>query len=92
MIVHNDKVRPRGFFYEIDGVKLGEMVYHMKDASTMVIEHTEVDDSLQGQGIGKKLLAHLVDFVRENNIKVIPECTYANATLKRMKEWQDVLA
>ena len=92
MIVHDDKGNPSGFFYEIDGVRLGEMVYHMKDPGTMVIEHTEVDDSLQGQGIGKKLLAQLVDFAREKDIKVISACTYANATFQRMKEWQDVLA
>ncbi len=58
----------------------------------MIIEHTEVDDSLKGQVSGKKLLEELVNYVRANQIKVIPICPFANATLKRTKEWQDVLA
>lgn len=80
------------FAYEINGKQLAEMVYVMSGEKKMIIEHTEADDSLKGQGIGKKLQAELVDFVRANNIKVIPLCPFANMNFKRMKEWQDVLA
>ncbi len=79
------------FIYEDDGQKLAEMVYSMAGPKRMIIEHTEVDASLKGQGIGKKLLAALVEYVRTEDIKVIPICPFANATFKRMKEWQDVL-
>ena len=83
---------PKGaFIYEIDGQQLAQMVYLMPSPTRMIIEHTEVDPSLKGLGIGKKLLAALVEYVRANNIKVIPVCPFANATFKRMKEWQDVL-
>lgn len=78
------------FIYEIDGQKLGEMVYTMAGEKKMIIEHTEVDESLKGQGIGKKLQAELVGYVRAHDIKVIALCPFANATFKRMKEWQDV--
>ena len=79
------------FIYEADGHKLAEMVYTMAGEKKMMIEHTDVDPSLQGQGIGKKLQSALVDYVREQGIQVIPLCPFANATFKRMKEWQDVL-
>lgn len=83
---------PKGaFIYEVDGRKMAEMVYTMAGEKRMIIEHTEVDASLKGQGIGKQLQAALVEFVRINGIMVIPLCPFANATFKRMKEWHDVL-
>ncbi|SEL12276.1 hypothetical protein SAMN05661044_02060 [Olivibacter domesticus] len=80
------------FYYEKDGNELAQMAYVWAGADKLIIDHTEVDDSLKGQGIGKKLLAQLVDFVRAEKIKVIPLCPFANATLQKTKEWQDVMA
>jgi len=64
----------------------------MAGEDKMIIEHTEVDDSLQGQGVGKKLQAELVAWVRAHGIHVLPLCPFAKATFARMPEWQDVLA
>ncbi len=90
-IIHEVHGNKGGFYYELEGNRLGEMVYSMAAEKQMIIEHTEVDEWLKGQGVGKKLLAELVAFVRKENIKVIPSCPFANATFKRMEEWQDVL-
>jgi predicted GNAT family acetyltransferase len=90
-IKHLTTEKKGAFTYEVDGVKLAEMVYTMAGEKKMIIEHTEVDESLKGQGIGKKLQTALVEFVRAQEIKVIPLCPFANAMFKRMKEWQDVL-
>ena len=79
------------FIYEVEGKKLAEMVYNMAGEKRMIIEHTDVDESLKGQGIGKRLQAELVEYVRGHDIKVIPLCPFAHANFKRMKEWQDVL-
>lgn len=91
-IGHSREGKGGNFYYELDGKKMGEMVYVMAGEQKMIIEHTEVDDSLQGKGVAKQLLEHLIDYVRANNIKVVALCTYANATIKRTKEWHDVLA
>ena len=90
-IIHEVHGNKGGFYYELEGNRLAEMVYSMAGEKRMIIEHTEVDEWLKGQGIGKKLLEALVEFVRKEDIKVIPLCPFANATFKRMTEWQDVL-
>ncbi|MCW5906764.1 MAG: N-acetyltransferase [Chitinophagales bacterium] len=91
--IHHTKTGNRGsFYYEADGTKLAEMTYTMAGESKMIIDHTEVDDSLKGQGVGKKLLAALVEYVRASNIKVVPLCPFAKATLQKTAEWHDVLA
>lgn len=90
-IQHETDGKKGAFFYEKEGVRLAEMVYVMAGGEKMIIEHTEVDESLKGQGVGRMLLSTLVDYVRERNIKVIPLCPFANATFKKVTEWQDVL-
>ncbi|HTE23526.1 GNAT family N-acetyltransferase [Flavitalea sp.] len=79
------------FYYTYEGNRVGEMHYRMSGQDKMIIDHTEVDEKMEGHGIGKSLLEALVEYVREKKIKVIPRCTFAQATFQKMKEWQDVL-
>lgn len=79
------------FFVGQEGAILAEMVYHISGSGKMVIEHTEVDDSLAGKGVGKQLVKTAVDYARKQNIKIIPLCPFAKSVLDKMKEWQDVL-
>lgn len=90
-VQHDFTDKGGSFYYEQDGKRLAEMVYITAGSSKMIIEHTEVDESLKGQGVGKKLLETLVMYVRERHIKVLPLCPFAKATFERVKEWQDVL-
>ena len=75
-----------------DGEKLAEMVYVMAGPTRMIIDHSEVDERLRGQGVGVQLLSALVDHVRTMGISVIPLCPFAKATLAKHPEWEDVLA
>lgn len=82
----------RGSFYlEEDEKRLAEMVYVMAGPQKMIIEHTEVDEKLKGQGVGAKLLENLVEFVRKEKIKVIPLCPFAKATFRKREDLRDVL-
>lgn len=79
------------FYVEENGTVLAELVYSIVSADKIIIEHTEVDDSLSGKGVGKKLVEAVVDHTRSNNIKIIPLCTFAKSVFEKEKEWQDVL-
>ena len=90
-IQHQSDGHRGSFFLKENSKTLAEMVYVMAGPKKMIIEHTEVDESLKGQGVGAKLLEALVDFVRKEEIKVIPLCPFANATFKKRADLQDVL-
>ncbi len=90
-IQHEFDGRKGSFFIEEGARRFAEMVYVMAGPKKMIIEHTEVDESLKGQGIGAKLLEALVEFVRKEEIKVIPLCPFAKATFKKRVDLQDVL-
>jgi uncharacterized protein len=90
-IKHESTDQGGSFFYVHEGAQVGEMHYFISDKNVITIDHTIVDESMEGHGIGKKLLESLVAYVREKNLKVIPKCSFAHVTFKRMNEWQDVL-
>ena len=49
MLIQNKQIGGKGMFYVgQDGAILAEMVYSMPSPNKMIIEHTEVDDSLGG--------------------------------------------
>lgn len=92
MEIHHQTDGNRGsFFIQKEGERLADMVYKMVGPNKMVIEHTEVDVKLKGQGVGVRLLEHLVEFVRKDNIKVVPFCPFAKATFRKREDLQDVL-
>lgn len=92
MIIQHKLLDGRGMFYVgHDGGILAEMVYSMS-ASKMVIEHTEVDDSLAGQGVGQQLVFTGVEYARAHHLKIVPLCTYAKKMLEKNPGWQDVLS
>ena len=57
----------------------------------MVIDHTQVFDGYEGQGIAHQMVMEAVDFARENNRTIVPVCSYAKAVLTRTDEYHDVL-
>jgi uncharacterized protein len=92
MLIQNKKVGNKGMFYVgQDGAILAEMVYTMPSPDKMIIEHTEVDESLEGKGVGKQLVQTAVEYARTHNIKIIPLCIFTKSVLDRKKEWQDVV-
>lgn len=90
-IKHQFDGRRGSFFVEEGARRFAEMVYVMAGSKKMIIEHTEVDETLKGQGIGVKLLEALVDYVRKEEIKVIPLCPFAKATIRKREDLQDIL-
>lgn len=91
-IIHDFDGKKGAFRFKQEEAFLAEMEYVMAGEDKMIIDHTRVDESLRGQGIGKKLQEQLVQHVREHQIKVVPLCPFAKAMFKKNEEWQDVLS
>lgn len=79
------------FFVGQDGAILAEMVYSSPAPQKMIIEHTEVDASLEGKGVGKELLATAVAYARKQQMKIIPLCPFARAMFDKTPAYADVL-
>lgn len=62
------------------------------DGKVVMLDHTEVSESLRGQGIARKLVEAAVIWAREKNVKLVPVCPFAHAVFERVPEFRDVLA
>lgn len=83
----------RSVFVLADGNDLAASIYyHYQDAHTLVIDHTIVEEAYEGQGLGKKILANVVEYAREEKLKIIPLCPFANKVFSKTAEYNDVLA
>lgn len=90
-IQHKEEGGKGMFYIEENGNTLAELIYNLPTADKMIIEHTEVDDSLGGKGIGRQLVEASAEHARANNLKIIPLCTFAKSVFDRTPEWQDLL-
>ena len=70
---------------------IAEVTFPMVEENVVTINHTYVDDSLRGQGIAGKLMELLVDKVKQENIKVIPTCSYAVNWLNKHPEYNELI-
>lgn len=82
----------KGFFYiNLDGKNIAEMTYSKAGSDKIIIDHTEVDESLKGQGVGYKLVEEAVNYAREKDVKILPLCPFAAAVFKKHEAYNDVL-
>lgn len=59
--------------------------------NTIILDHTFVSKELRGQNIGQQLVKRVVDFARDNNKKIVPQCWFAADEFEAHKEYEDVL-
>ena len=91
MIEHEHTGHRGAFFVEEDGKRLAELTYTVA-GSKVILDHTDVDDSLRGTGTGRKLVAAAVDWAREEEVRLLPLCPFARSVFDKTPEFGDVLA
>ena len=92
MLIQHKQTGNKGkFFVAEEENVLAEMVYTMPSPDKMIIEHTEVDDSLRGKNVGYQLVNTAVEYARANHLKIIPLCPFAHSVFDKKPELADVL-
>ena len=90
--VEHERTGHRGAFFVSDGGRrLAQMTYSAS-ATMVIIDHTEVDDSLRGTGASRKLVAAAVEWARKEKVKLLPLCPFARHVFDKTPEYADVLA
>ncbi|MDO4627048.1 MAG: GNAT family N-acetyltransferase [Pasteurellaceae bacterium] len=56
--------------------RVAELTYYFVDDKTINANHTYVSPTLRGQGVADKLYQVLRQFVLDNQLKLIPTCSY----------------
>ena len=79
------------FIATIDDQQAGLIEYSLVNEHTIILAHTEVNDNFRGQGVGQAILKHIIEYARENDIRLIPLCPFTKAEIDKHPEYHDVL-
>lgn len=91
-ILHETTSEGGRFRLDRNGSDLGYLRYSGPQDGVITLEHTEVDDSLRGQGRARQLLDTAIEWVRKNELRIISDCGYATKQFDRDESIRDVLA
>jgi hypothetical protein len=78
------------YVMDINGIE-AEMTYSRMSATAIIVDHTGVPDALAGQGVGKALVAHLIQDATDTGFKIVPLCPFVKAQYARHPEWKPVM-
>ena len=90
-IKQQDNQKNGEFYMMNNDEKAAQMTYVYAGPDKIIIDHTEVSDSLRGQSAGKKLVYEAVAFARKNNLKIMPLCPFAKSVFDKNNDIKDVL-
>jgi hypothetical protein len=76
-------------------LRLGERVIgfaaYRRRPGRIVFTHTEIDESVEGRGLGGRLAAGALDDVRRQGFEVAPLCPFIASYIKRHPEYHDLV-
>jgi len=67
-------------------------IEYSKEGNLVYLNHTEVPEALEGKGIAGALVEKTFKYLEENNLQVVPLCSYIRVFLKRHPEWKRLVA
>jgi uncharacterized protein len=70
--------------------ELAVLEYHLS-SNVIILNHTEVPQHLEGQGVGSVLIKFVLDDARANQYSVVPMCPFVAAYIRRHQEYRDLV-
>ena len=70
--------------------RAGFTTYHAQPGLITLL-HTEIDPAFEGQGIGSRFVAEILDDARRRDLHVLPICPFVRAFLQKNPEYADLI-
>jgi uncharacterized protein len=67
------------------------VVEYLAEPATILLVHTEIDPSFEGQGLGGRLVAAVLSDLRARGLELVPLCPFVRAYLRRHPEDADLV-
>lgn len=90
-VQQEDNGKKGEFYIEVNGSRDALITYSWAGSDKIIIDHTEVQNNLRGQGVGYKLIEASVKFMRKKGVKAIPLCPFAKSVFDKNPKYSDVL-
>ncbi len=87
-VTHNEEAR----LFELFVDELRGLLSYRRFPDRIILDHTEVPQSLEGQGLAAKLARFALDFARVNHLRVVSLCPYVCSFIRKHPEYQDLVS
>jgi predicted GNAT family acetyltransferase len=74
-----------------EGDDLAVLEYRLRGAHALVLTHTGVPHRLEGRGVAASLARTALEYAREQQMRVVPLCSFVQAYLRRHPEYLDLV-
>lgn len=71
-----------GFYLFDEETKIGEVTFRKQSQNAISINHTYVLKEFEGRGYGKKLVDKVIEYTKENNLKLSASCWFAEKVIQ----------
>jgi predicted GNAT family acetyltransferase len=89
MSVMDNTIRSR-FEYLVEGHTA--FINYRRTHGVIALTHAEVPPEIEGRGVGTHMAREVLETIRASGEKVIPQCSFVEAFIRRNPEYQDLLA
>ena len=89
MSVVDNTARSR-FEFVVDGQTA--FIDYRRTRGVIALTHAEVPPEIEGRGVGTQMAREVLDAIRASGEKVIPQCSFVEAFIRRNPEYQDLLS
>jgi uncharacterized protein len=88
--VRDNKQESR-FELTLDEDKVAFIDYTQAGEGVVALTHTEVPEEFEGKGIGNHLVKGAFEILQQENLKIVPTCSFIAAYLKRHPEYKSLV-
>lgn len=88
MTVHDNRAEQE-FTLDLDGHRA--IAAYQREGDRIVFTHTVVPPQIEGRGVGSKLIRAALDSARDQGLKVVPQCHFVAAFIRKHPEYADLL-
>jgi predicted GNAT family acetyltransferase len=83
--IHRSETGISFFSLHVDGREAGRMMVNITPG-ILKAGYTGVDLTQRKKGYGRQLVSAVVDYARENNLKIVPECGFVAMMFNKYPE------
>lgn len=84
--------RNRFYIGDSEVNSLAQITYIPTEDGKLIVDHTGVADELKGREVGRQLVDSVAEFARQENLKILPQCSFVKKVFEENPEYEDIWA
>lgn len=68
-----------------------KVTYYFSRDDVVVVDQTITNEQFRGQGLAHKVLIALLEWAREQGVKILPECPFAAKVMRENDDYSDMI-